>query len=233
MKWNALPVIAAILLASCDNKAPTVPSKAASAPSAGNKTVLLELEFPKEVTTGTPVPIKVANLEPTDAPPLKIMVPEGTTNVAKGKKVTSSDSAPIIGELEMITNGDKEAADGSYVELGPGLQWVQIDLGAKHTIYAIAVWHFHAQARAYHDVIVQVSDDPDFVTGVTTIYNNDHDNSAGLGIGSDKAYVETRKGRLIDGKAIRGRFVRLYSRGNTSNEMNHYIEVEVYGKPST
>jgi len=26
--------------------------------------------------------------------------------------------------------------------------------------------------------------------------------------------------------------VRLYSNGNTSNEMNHYIEVEVYGKAS-
>ena len=131
------------------------------------------------------------------------------------------------------SNGDKEATDGSYTELGPGLQWVQIDLGAKHTIYAVAFWHYHAQERAYHDVIVQVSDDSDFVTGAKTIYNNDHDNSAGMGVGNDKAYIESKNGRLIDAKGIVGRYVRLYSKGNTANEMNHYIEVEVYGTPET
>ncbi len=199
---------------------------------AEEKQVELKLELPKPMFVGTPMPVKLPNMEAPNTPPPKIMVPEGTTNVAKGKKVTSSDSAPVIGELEMITNGDKEATDGSYVELGPGLQWVQIDLGAKHTIYAIAVWHYHAQARAYHDVIVQVSDDPDFVTGVKTVYNNDHDNSAGMGIGNDKAYIEVNSGRLIDAKGVQGRYVRLYSRGNTSNEMNHYIEVEVFGKPA-
>jgi hypothetical protein len=26
--------------------------------------------------------------------------------------------------------------------------------------------------------------------------------------------------------------VRLYSKGNTTNKMNHYIEVEVFGKPA-
>jgi hypothetical protein len=30
---------------------------------------------------------------------------------------------------------------------------------------------------------------------------------------------------------VQGRFVRLYSAGNTSDDANHYIEVEVYGKP--
>ncbi|MGY8689571.1 MAG: hypothetical protein ACKVHP_17785 [Verrucomicrobiales bacterium] len=63
-----------------------------------------------------------------------------------------------------------------------------------------------------------------------TVYNADHDNSSGLGKGTDKAYVETNKGRVIDGKGTKGRYVRLYSNGNTSNEMNHYIELEVYGK---
>jgi hypothetical protein len=36
---------------------------------------------------------------------------------------------------------------------------------------------------------------------------------------------------LVDGKGAKGRFIRLFSNGNTSNEMNHYIEVEVFGKP--
>ena len=199
---------------------------------AEEKKVELKLELPKPMFVGTPMPVKLPNMEAPNTPAPKIMVPEGTTNVAKGKKVTSSDSAPVIGELEMITNGDKEATDGSYTELGPNLQWVQVDLGAKYTIYAIAFWHYHAQARAYHDVVVQVSNDPDFVTDVKTIYNNDHDNSAGMGIGNDKAYIEVNTGRLIDTKGVTGRYVRLYSKGNTSNEMNHYIEVEVFGKPA-
>jgi len=29
---------------------------------------------------------------------------------------------------------------------------------------------------------------------------------------------------------VKGRYVRLYSNGNTTNKMNHYIEVEVFGK---
>lgn len=198
---------------------------------AEEKKTELKLDLPKPMFVGTPMPVKLPNMEAPNTPAPKIMVPEGTTNIAKGKKVTSSDSAPVIGELEMITNGDKEATDGSYVELGPNLQWVQVDLGAKQNIYAVAIWHYHAQARAYHDVVVQVSDDPDFVTDVKTVYNNDHDNSAGMGIGNDKAYIEVNSGRLIDTKGVTGRYVRLYSKGNTSNEMNHYIEVEVFGKP--
>ena len=43
-------------------------------------------------------------------------------------------------------------------------------------------------------------------------------------------YLEKNEGKLIDAKGTRGRYVRLYSNGNTSDDMNHYIEVEVYGK---
>ena len=57
----------------------------------------------------------------------------------------------------------------------------------------------------------------------------DYDNSAKLGKGGDRPYVETRFGMIVDGKGTKGRYVRLYSNGNTSNEMNHYIEVEVFG----
>jgi hypothetical protein len=106
---------------------------------------------------------------------------------------------------------------------------VQIDLGAPHEIYAVVVWHFHGEARVYRDVVVQLAGDADFITGVKTIFNNDHDNSAGLGIGTDKEYVETNEGRIMDAKGATARFVRLYTQGNTSSEQNHYTEVEVYG----
>jgi hypothetical protein len=118
------------------------------------------------------------------------------------------------------------------VELGPGLQWVQVDLGQKCEIAAIVMWLFHAQPRAYHDVIVQVSDDKDFITDVKTIFNNDHDNSAGMGIGKDFAYIEIYEGKLIDAKGVKGRFIRVFTKGNTANEMNHFTEVEVWGKPA-
>lgn len=188
----------------------------------------LELELPKPLFAGTPKSIKTANLERKAVVP-EIMVPKGTVNIALEKEVTSSDDFPVIGELEYVTDGDKDGADGSYVELGPGVQWVQIDLGEAKTIFAVALWHYHAQARAYRDVIVQVADDADFIENVQTVFNNDHDNSAGLGVGSDKEYIETNKGKLIDAKGIKGQYVRLYSNGSTGSDMNHYIEVEVFG----
>jgi hypothetical protein len=131
----------------------------------------------------------------------------------------------------MITDGDKNGGDGSYVELGPGIQNTTIDLKQQSTIYAILVWHFHKQARVYLDTIVQVADDPDFTKNVTTVFNNDHDNTAGMGVGKDMNYIETSEGRLIDAKGVQGRYVRLYSNGNNGNELNHYVEVEAWGKP--
>jgi hypothetical protein len=193
--------------------------------------VPLKTSLPKPLFVGTPVPVKVDNLEPPrkgERP--EFMVPKGAENLAKGKAVTSSDNEPLLGDLPMITDGSKEGDEGNYVELGDGKQWVQIDLGQTAVINAILIWHFHSQARVYHDVAVQVSDDPDFISGVTTVFNNDHNNSAGLGKGTDYAYVETCEGKLIDAKGSKGRYVRLYSNGNTSNTQNHYIEVEVWGK---
>jgi hypothetical protein len=202
-----------------------------SAPPA--ELVPIEIELPRPMFVGTPQDTRVPNLEKplgTLRPPF--LAPAGTKNVALGKQISSSDEEPIIGEIEMITDGDKEAADGSYVELGPFLQHVTIDLGAEHNIYAIVIWHYHKQARVYFDVIVQVADDPDFITNVTTLFNNDIDNSAGFGLGKDMHYTETNEGKLIDAKGVRARYVRLYSNGNTGNDLNHYIEVAVYGKPA-
>jgi hypothetical protein len=139
---------------------------------------------------------------------------------------------PVIGELSFVTDGKKSGEDGYYVELGPGLQWVQIDLDKTDTLAAIVIWHYHSQARVYRDVVVQVSDDKDFINGVTTLFNNDHDNTSGLGVGKDKEYIETYEGKLVDAKGVKARYVRLYSSGNTSNDMNHYVEVEVYGIPA-
>ena len=192
--------------------------------------------MPAAQFTGTPKDLKslAFNLEPDRGGKLRppIDVPAGANNViSKDCKVTSSDPEPIMGELFFITDGDKEHDAATYVELGPQIQWVQIDLGAEKAIYAACVWHYHGEPRVYRDVICQISNDPDFVSGVTTVFNNDHDNSSKLGAGKDREYIETNEGRPFSISGVKGRYVRFYSRGNTSNEMNHYTEIEVYGKP--
>jgi hypothetical protein len=196
------------------------------------KLVAIPLVLPKPMFVGTPGNIQnVPNLEkPLGKARPDFLSPEGTVNVAIKKTVMSSDDMPIIGELEMITDGDKEASDGSYVELAPFKQNVTIDLGAEHEIFAVVVWHYHKESRVYLNQVVQTASDADFVTNVNTIFNNDGDNVQGLGAGSDMNYVETAEGKLIDAKGVKGRYVRLHSNGNNSNELNHYIEVEVYGK---
>lgn len=187
--------------------------------------VPLKTELPKPLMVGTPVPINIAKLEAKIKKFPEFQVPAGTENLAKGKKVTSSDSEPVIGTLDLITDGDKEGDEGCWVELGSQKQWVQIDLEKAATISAIVVWHFHSQERVYRDVVVQISDDPKFEKDVTTVY----DNSAA---GKDLPYIESYLGKLIDAKGAKGRYVRLYSAGNTAGKMNHYIEVEVFGKPA-
>jgi hypothetical protein len=219
-----------------DTNATAEQKSAAAQPASAGRLTAGDLEpiplvLPKPMFVGTPQSFRgITNLEkPLGKPRDPFYAPKGTTNVALNKPVTSSDEQPIIGEIKMVTDGDKEAADGSYVELGPFKQYITIDLGVPYNIYAIVVWHYHKQARVYKDVVVQVADDPDFITNVRTVFNNDDDNSSGLGVGSNMNYVETAEGKLIDAKGVVARYVRCYSNGNTSNDLNNYIEVEVYG----
>jgi len=221
---------AAVLCALC---ALPGPLQAQATAPAGAKLVPLPIQLPKPMFEGTPQNLSVPNLQkPLGRPRDPFLAPAGVTNVAKGKTVTSSDMEPVIGELAQVTDGDKKGAEGSFVELGPGVQYVTIDLGAPQEIFAILFWHFHKTPRVYFDVVVQVADDADFKKNVRTLFNNDHDNTSGLGAGKDLNYVETAEGKLVDAKGSRARYVRLYSKGNNANELNHYVEVEVFGRPA-
>jgi hypothetical protein len=206
----------------------------AQAPAgSGAKMVPIPIQLPKPMFEGTPQNLTVPNLQkPLGRPRDPFLAPAGVTNVAKGKKVTSSDMEPVIGELEQVTDGDKKGAEGSFVELGPGVQWVEIDLGAPQEVFAVLFWHFHKTPRVYLDVVVQLADDAEFKKNVRTVFNNDHDNTSGLGAGKDMNYVETAEGKLVDAKGSRARYVRLYSRGNNANDLNHYVEAEVFGRPA-
>lgn len=198
-------------------------------PSAGQ--VRFQPEFPPEQIEGTPEEGDISNVEPVPSRPPSLLLPENATLVSQGKPVTSSDDMPIIGDLSYITDGDKRAGEGYYVELMPGPQWVQIDLEAEHEIHGLWVWHYHRQERVYNGVVAQISNDENFQTGVTTVFNNDYSNSWGFGRGRERPYFESRFGKPIPVNGVRGRYVRFHSNGNTANEMNHYIEIEVYGIP--
>lgn len=192
----------------------------------------LKLPIPAFMGTPTDIPLDEHLEKPSDKPRPPFLAPKGVENVALKKKVSSSDKSPITGTLELVTDGDKESNDNSFLELHRRTQWVQIDLEKKYKIYAVLVWHAHNTFQVYHDVVVQVADDPDFTQEVRTIYNNDYDNSSGLGIGKDKEYFENYEGRLMDAKGVVGRYLRLYSKGSTYSALNRYTEVEVWALPA-
>lgn len=66
------------------------------------------------------------------------------------------------------------------------------------------------------DGTLEMSNDPEFQEGVTTLFNNDFDESAGMGRGTGRPYVESLFGKLIDGRSTSAQYVRFYSNGNTS-----------------
>lgn len=203
------------------------------AAEAGKDLEPLPVKLPMPTLKGTPedLPKGPGIEELSDKPRPPFMAPKGVKNLAAGKTVTSS-VAPFTGELNQVTDGQKEAFDDQAIEFKKGTQWVQVDLGEPANIYAILIWNDHRYIQLFRDVIVQVSDDPDFKNHVTTLYNNDQDNSSGLGVGNDKEYFETREGRLIDGKGTKGRYVRTYTKGSSQSAINVRQEIEVYGLPA-
>ena len=87
----------------------------------------IKIELPKPMFVGTPTNLNVPNLEkPLGKARPPFLAPKGTKNIAEGKQISSTDEFPIIGELEMITDNEKDADDGYFVELGPFTQHVQL-----------------------------------------------------------------------------------------------------------
>lgn len=195
--------------------------------------VELELEIPEPYFGGTPLDYFGPNLEePNYKPRPPFYVPAGVTTVSTGKPVTSSVAKPEFGEFGFLVDGDKSYKDQSLLGIDKGLQWVQIDLEKLHDLYALTLWHFHQGDRVYFDVVIRVADDSAFTENIRTVFNNDHDNTSGLGVGTDKEYIESYKSRFVDLKGIRARSIRFYTKGNTTDDFNHYVEAEIFGKPA-
>lgn len=204
-------------------------SFAADAP---NKEALV-LQLPAPTLKGTPeqLPTGPSIEANSEKAPAAFMLAKGAKNVALDKSVKTSVN-PFTGEASQITDGKKEAFDYDTVEMKKGSQWVQVDLGEEFNIQAIAMWHDHRYIQVMHDVIVQVSNDPQFTNNVTTLFNNDTDNSSGLGVGTDREYFERHWGRVFDGKNAKARYVRGYSKGSHLSALNCWQEIEVYALPA-
>lgn len=172
--------------------------------------------------------------------PSAIQVPvAGDKLLSRGCTVTSSVAEPCRGELSFATDGDKECDENesNMVKIAQGVQWIQIDLGTSQVINAVCIWRYHPLPRVYRDVIVQLANDVTFTQCVTTVFNNDHDNSAALGIGTDKEYIDDYLGKAIAVPSVRARYVRFYSNGcyldrGATDPFNYYTEIEVYGGES-
>jgi len=159
----------------------------------------------------------------------------GMANLALFKDITASEKDPIRGDLDQITDGLKLSDEFDYVELAPELGWVQIDLEQPRAIHAVVIWHFYKNATIYNDVIVRVADDAAFTTNVRTLFNNDHDNSAKMGKGGDKAFYTRWWGEIVDARGANydgttARYVRVYTGAGMEDEPPRFVEIEVYGK---
>lgn len=209
------------------------PTKDKPAVAGSGKMVPLMLNIPAAAFKGTPKDLQIGpNVEPlSDKPRPLMMVPEGLKNVAPNAKITCSDKNAAPDMLAKVVDGNKEASDDSIIFLRKNTQWVQLDLGNPYEVFAIVIWHAHNTAKVYHDVIVQAADDADFIENVRTIFNNDQDNSSGLGVGTDREYFETNEGKLVNAKGVKARYFRFYSKGSTESAMNEYTEIEIFGRP--
>lgn len=149
-------------------------------------------------------------------------------NQALGKTaITASGSLGVPSRLTDNSTSDYTSMD----DTGP--RWVQIDLGQSYELDKVNILHYYTgfDVRKYHDVIVQLSNDSTFATR-TTVFNNDADNSAGQGMGSDAEYDESSTGEDIPFPRTNARYIRLWSNGNTKNASQHYTEVQAWGVPA-
>lgn len=218
-----------------------VPEKPKEPTPAKAEVELVELELELDAITAATSRDSIEEISPPhlrkynkDEKRKPFMVVDGLENLSMFKPVTVS-TEPTIGEIEQINDGIMSSGDFDFVE---GPSWVQVDLEESVSIHAIVLWHYHKSVVIYNDIIVQISDDVDFSQNVRTLFNNDHDNSTGMGKGDDTVYISSGWGEIIDARDEKltpsaARYVRVYTSRSTDGLPPRYVEVTVYGKRTT
>lgn len=188
-----------------------------------------------------PLPAALQRRHPAAGPP-PVMVPAGSdVNIALGRPVRSLCGAPIIGSLDMITDGDFRPYCTNVVEIGPEHTWIEIDLGAEHVIHGLHIFrHSLRLTDAYRATVIEIDSTP-MPDGATVregrrtgtiLHNSDDLNALGFGRGRHLAYRETHHGRFFRVNGVRGRYVRIHSNGDNNDPLTRYHEVKVYGTPT-
>jgi hypothetical protein len=120
---------------------------------------------------------------------------------------------------------DDDLSDDAIYYHGKGLQALELELDQVYIISRLVVWHDYADGRIYNSVVFQCSP----TKGMwLNLFNNDVDNLAGQGRGSDKSYVETDKGKVVQVPGIQCRYFRFWSYGSNKDSGNRYIELKVF-----
>ncbi len=163
-------------------------------------------------------------------------------NMALGKPVITNAATTSGQPLSALTDGVLARDKYTLYSVVDGPKWAQVDLGQSYDIARINLrndWGASGTYRKARDIVVQVSDDPDFTSGVTTVFNNDSDNSSLLGAGTDDEYMEPADGSGKDiflKDTVSGRYVRYWANGHirvngSLNTVNTPVEIEVYADP--
>src|ERR1017187_1460042 len=81
--------------------------------------------LPKPGYEGTPPNfLNIPNMEkPSGKERGPFLAPSGLRNVAKGKKVTSSEKDPVVGDPVPVSHREATLVDGDTLEVGRGVQW--------------------------------------------------------------------------------------------------------------
>ncbi|MCK7496471.1 MAG: hypothetical protein MZW92_40375 [Comamonadaceae bacterium] len=197
--------------------------------------VELKLTLPKPMFIGTPTNIKSANLEVvTGKSRGPFMVPAGTKLLSLKRPV----------DVERQAAGHRRARDDRRRREGRRRRLLRRtrplrSSGCRSTwarsTRSTPSWRGTITARpaSTGTSSFQVADDKDFLKGVHDgLQQRPRQLVRAWASGKDKEYIEVAEGRLFDPKGATGRYVRMYSNGNTVNDLNHYVEIEVYGTPA-
>lgn len=169
--------------------------------------------------------------------------PAEAVNLARGKTVTAkwADTGADAAKggdrpMSMVVDGTKNNSTANYGEFGADNSdrsaYLQVDLGAAHSVTGINLYRYWADGRAYKGTVIELSASEDFSGVVYQVYNSDTDGTLhGRGLGSDATYAETSSGlQLTLSAPVEARYVRVYMRGSSGGTTNHVVELEVLGQ---
>lgn len=140
-----------------------------------------------------------------------------------------------VGSYETLFDG-KKLADSPYFDFGGNKKsgYIEVDLGSYYDVSSIKPIFYFKGGRRYENVLVLASENRSF-TSEDIVYNNDTENKHKFGFGENVHTInETSDGRTITFEEKRRvRFIRIYMAGNTTGGGNQFLELEVYGVPTT